>query len=67
MKMSVYVCNKLAVCIMKCLLDMCRFNQSSYEVEEGDEVDLFLSFTRALSADMDIRMEYNYSEAIGGK
>lgn len=52
---------------MKFLLDMCTFDQSSYDVEEGNEVDLFLRFTKTLSADMDIKMEYNYSEAIGGK
>ena len=52
---------------MKFYLDTCAFDQLSYEVEEGNEVNLFLSFTKALSADMDINMEYNYSEAIGGK
>ena len=49
---------------MKFLLDMCEFDQSSYSVEEGDKVDLFLSLTTPLPADVNIRMEYNYSEAM---
>ena len=50
---------------MKFLLDMCQFDQSSYSVEEGNEVNLFLSLTKPLPADVNIIMEYNYSEAMG--
>ena len=46
---------------------MCNFNQSVYTVEEGDEVNLFLTFTRTLSNDVNIRMKYNYSVPMTGK
>ena len=49
---------------MKFLLDMCQFDQSSYSVEEGDEVDLFLRLTTPLPADVNINMTYNYSKAM---
>ena len=45
---------------------MCDFNQSEYEIEEGDVMDLYLTFTKALPLDVDIIMEYNYTESTAG-
>ena len=45
---------------------MCDFNQSEYEIEEGDETYLYLTFTKAVVPDVGIILDYNYTESTTG-
>ena len=40
------------------LLDECDFDQQSYEIEEGDEMRIGLTFTKALPEDVQIDLVY---------
>ena len=42
------------------LLDECEFSQSAYEVNEGDAVEVTLTFTKEISENITIPLMYNY-------
>ena len=41
------------------LIDMCEFNQTIYEVDEGGEIYLYLTLLRPLKDDVDIKLTYS--------
>ena len=45
---------------------MCDFNQSEYEIEEGDKTYLYLTFTKAFPKNVDIMLNYTYMESTTG-
>ena len=39
-------------------LDKCEFEQTMYEIEEGEEDNIYLTFLKPLSEDVEIRLKY---------